>query len=271
MDALVARNFRKTVLDYYKHHGRHDLPWRCIDNPYHIWVSELMLQQTQVIRVLPKYEAFIKRFPTLAILAKAPLKDVLYYWQGLGYNRRALYLHKAAQALAAAGRPVPHSVPELMKLPGIGSYTAQAIATFAYHERVVMIETNIRTVYLYHFFQGRVSVSDQEILSLVERTLPKKDFRHWYYALMDYGVYLKSKNRGINTQSKHYSKQTKFDGSNRQLRGAILKALLHEKMTLKTLCQTLSGFTKERISVQLYALADEGMVIRVRNTYELPT
>jgi A/G-specific adenine glycosylase len=197
------------VLAYYKSHGRHHLPWRKTFDPYKILVSEMMLQQTQVDRVIPKYEAFIKKYPTAGKLAAAPLTDVLTLWSGLGYNRRAKYLWEAASG----------------GTKGIGPYTKAAVAVFAHNEPVVMIETNIRTVYLHHLFPKVKNIPDEKLLPYI--VVPKGvEPRVWYAALMDYGSYLKQAHLNPSRRSKHHVKQKKFAGSDREVRGAILKAHL---------------------------------------------
>ncbi len=182
--------FAKVVRTYYKQHGRHILPWRKTKNPYRIFVSEIMLQQTQVDRVIPKYKAFLKLFPSLVALADASLGEVLRAWQGLGYNRRAKMLHSCAKEIMESytGK-FPKDQKTLLSLPGIGPYTASAVMAFAYNEPVVLIETNVRTVFIHHFFSDQTDVTDTEILALVDRTLDRKNPREWYYALMDYGSY----------------------------------------------------------------------------------
>ncbi len=221
------RQFVQTVMKYYKVHGRHDLPWRHTSDPYRIAVSELMLQQTQVARVLPKYQAFIKAFPTVRALARASLRDVLHLWSGLGYNRRAKFLYNMAQVVVEKYKGTfPETIEGLEKLPGIGPYTAGAIYAFAYNKAWPVIETNIRTVYIHHFFKDKEGVSDKQLMPIIKRTMRKTNPRQWYWALMDYGTYLKSIGIKNNAQSAHYTKQTVFKGSLREVRGAVLKTLV---------------------------------------------
>ena len=180
------REFQAFVLDWYAKCGRHDLPWRQDHDPYKILVSELMLQQTQVSRVVPKYQAFIMQYPTVKKLAKASLGDVLRLWQGLGYNRRAKFLLQCAQSVSGEYKGVfPTTYDEILKLPGIGPYTAAAICAFAYNQPVALIETNVRQVYIHHFFKRAEQVTDTQILEKVRRTLPTTQSRQWYAALMD--------------------------------------------------------------------------------------
>ncbi len=241
------RSFNHTIYLYYRA-NRRSFPWRKTRNPYHILVSEIMLQQTQTDRVLDKYTLFLKTFPNFRTLAQAPVSKVLKVWQGLGYNRRAISLHRIAQIVVKEyhGR-LPKTVEKLMALPGIGHYTASAICAFAFNQPTAFIETNIRRVYLHFFFPRRKKVEDQEILAVVEKTVDKKNPREWYYALMDYGVMLKSLVPNPNRRSAHYTKQSKFEGSNRQIRGMILKAMLNEpNLTISALVRIL-GVDKEKI------------------------
>jgi A/G-specific adenine glycosylase len=184
--------FRAAVWDFYTLHGRHTLPWRQTTDPYHIVVSEMMLQQTQVARVIPKYVQFLKLFPTVRRLADAPLGEVLTAWQGLGYNRRAKFLKQTAEIIVYENNGVwPVTFEALRTLPGIGTYTAGAIMNFSYNTLVPLIETNIRTVYLHHFFKHATAVTDDAIMVHVKRTCDTHAPREWHWALMDYGAHLK--------------------------------------------------------------------------------
>ncbi len=229
---MVYAHFRKSW---------RDLPWRRTHDAYHILVSEVMLQQTQVDRVVPFYKNFLKKFPTVHALARAPLPDVLKAWQGLGYNRRGKLLQETARAIVKEyGRKFPADASQLEALPGIGPYTARAVLAFAFNQPVVFIETNIRTVYLHHFFKNRSKVSDREILPYMVGTLDRKNPRRWYSALMDYGADLKKSGVRLNTKSAHYTRQSKFEGSQRQLRGKILKmALENGKVDIKKLAKEM--------------------------------
>jgi len=226
-----SKEFQELVLRYYHEHGRHTLPWRTTHtSPYHVLVSEIMLQQTQVDRVIPKFLNFINIFSTIQDLATAPQSVVLTHWVGLGYNRRARMLHQAAQMIVTNyGGIIPKISEELLTLPGIGPYAAASIPAFAYNLPTTVLDTNIRAIYIHHFFADKSEkVTDKEILSLVKATLYTENPREWYSALMDYGTYLKS--IGINPIKKSigYTKQSKFVGSTRQLRGAILRELTHK-------------------------------------------
>ena len=256
------RSFKRLIYDYYRKHGR-SLPWRKTSNPYHILVSELMLQQTQVPRVLEKYREFIARFPDAAALAKAPLRSVLTVWQGLGYNRRALALKQIALALVAQHRgKVPSSFDDLVKLPGVGKATASAILAFAFNRPVVFIETNIRTVFIHFFFPGQDEVSDEEIIPLVTKTLDAANPREWYYALMDYGTFLKKSIANPGRKSRHYHKQSPFDGSNRQVRGRILRYLTRGRQSTEEEIAEGLSLDPGKVKSALLALEKEGLLAR---------
>ncbi len=270
------QKFVETVWEYYERHGRRSLPWRKTKNPYRILVSEVMLQQTQVDRVIPKYEAFLVRFPTISVLADATLGDVLRMWQGLGYNRRARMLHECAKKVCNEHRgKFPKTHAELLKLPGIGHYTAGAVLAFAYNTPVPIIETNIRSVYIHHFYNDDTDVSDVEISALVARTLDSQCIREWYYALMDYGVYIKKTFGNPNSKSKHYTKQSSFAGSDRQIRGAILRILSTDELSRTEFHKKLP-FDILRIDAQLEKLEGEGMILKqkkkraTQSVYTLP-
>jgi A/G-specific DNA glycosylase len=187
----VARRFRRVLCGHYRSQGR-DLPWRRTGDPYAILISEFMLQQTRVETVKEYYLPFLQRFPDFASLASAPFPEVLRAWKGLGYNRRARALHETAKRVIREYEGVlPSDDRVLQSFPGIGKTTAAAIRAFAFHQPVVLLETNIRTVFLYFFFRQPEQMTDREILPLVEKTIPPKGVREWYYALMDFGVLLK--------------------------------------------------------------------------------
>jgi A/G-specific adenine glycosylase len=226
VDPPASGEFREKIWQYYQKHRR-DLPWRNTTDPYRILVSEIMLQQTQVDRVREKYRQFIDCFPDVRTLAEATTVEVLGVWQGLGYNRRALSLHRiAVQVERESGGRIPEDDASLRSLPGIGPYTSAAIQAFAFNKPVVMIETNIRRVYIHCFFHDRAGVADREILPLIAATLDRENPREWYNALMDYGWYLGSTLENPNRRSRHYQRQVPFIGSNRQLRGKIIRTLV---------------------------------------------
>lgn len=207
-----------------------DLPWRGIDDPYAVLVSEVMLQQTQVARVLNYWERFLKLFPTLDALASAETSLVLEAWQGLGYNRRALALKRCAELCASTYQgTLPYSYEELLALPGIGKATAGGVLAFAHQKPVLYLETNVRTVFLHEFFSGEEAVDDRRIEPLVERTCSKENPRGWYYALLDYGAYLKSILPNPSRRSRHHVQQSKFEGSRRQKRAEIVRLVLAQR------------------------------------------
>lgn len=252
--------FIHTVLDFYYRNGR-DLPWRRDITSYRILVSELMLQQTQVVRVIPKFNDFLTRFPTVFDLAAAPQSAVLQAWSGLGYNRRARFLHVSAQQIIDEyGGQIPSDVEKLRALPGIGYNTAAAIAVYGFEKPHVFIETNIRTVYLYHFFNSERDVSDARLLPLIEATLQTDNPRNWYWALMDYGSNLKRRLPNPSRASRHHMKQSKFEGSRRQLRGRIIKLLLEERAMTEV--DVKQAWPDERIQSVLQDLQKEGFIRR---------
>jgi len=226
LSTIGIRAFQTAILDQYLANPR-PMPWRTTDDPYSILVSEVMLQQTQVERVKSKYAEFLAAFPALADLASAPLADVLKIWQGLGYNRRAIALKRCAEEIISRhGGQFPRTTEELESLPGIGPYTARAVAAFAFGTAEPLIETNIRTVFIHFYFHGRDKVSDREIMPLIAATLDRHNPREWYYALMDYGVWLKQLHTNPGRRSRHHVKQSRFEGSNRQLRSRLLRAVI---------------------------------------------
>lgn len=266
--------FRRLVWRYYRVHGRHDLPWRRTHDLYKILVSEVMLQQTQVDRVVPFYMSFIKKFPTAKILAAAPLSDVLRAWQGLGYNRRAKMLHDAAAELVAVQISSYRTNPELLeRLPGVGPYTARAVAAFAYNKDVVVVETNIRTVMIHHFFPEIKNVRDKNIEEVLQSVLPKGRAREWYSALMDYGAYLKRSGISHNGRVQGYVKQARFTGSLREARGVLLRELTAKPSSredlLRVVFQRLGEERREQIGRALDNLCREGLAQRHGRYYRL--
>ncbi len=241
MNGSNIEKFRKIVKNFYKEHRR-EMPWRKTRDPYRILVSEIMLQQTQVSRVLEKYPLFIKRFPTIKTLAKAPLSAVLRQWSGLGYNRRAKFLKQMAEIIVTKHQArVPEQFETLIKLPGVGKSTAGGILAFGFNKPAIFIETNIRRVFLHHFFPNKKNVSDLKILPFLEMTMDRKNPREWYYALFDYGTHLGQTVTNPNRRSRHYTKQSRFSGSRRQLRGHILKSLFARPKTIEQILQSVEA------------------------------
>lgn len=268
MNPAHIASFRRKIMRFYRDSGRHDLPWRKTRDPYEILVSEVMLQQTQVSRVLQKYPLFLSAFPTSKTLAKAPLRRILSVWQGMGYNRRAIALKRIAEELAGRyGGKVPQDRDALVALPWIGEYTAGAILAFAFNAPEVFIETNIRRVYIHHFFPRSRRVSDAKLLPFVAATLDRKHPREWYYALMDYGSALAKKVPNPNRKSKHYAKQAPFRGSSRETRGMILKILSeHGSQTERKLKVHIPH---PELLKNIKALSREGFLKERKGKYEL--
>ncbi len=302
----VLKKFQRTIWTYYDKHRR-SFPWREHITPYRVVVSEIMLQQTQAPRAIPRFQSFIARFPDWQTLAKASTADVLAEWQGLGYNRRALYLKKIAETViqTKSKQEIPCTAAELMSLPGIGPNTAGSILAFAWNIAHPFIETNIRTVFIHFFFKksnasavSQQKISDKDILALVEKTLPNnlqtssshsehpdRSVRDWYYALMDYGTMLKRDHRAQklidpSRHSKHYKKQSAFKGSNRELRAALLRSILQASREKKggkgtTAALLISEFTSkthphrtpEAILKNLIALEREGFISKTGAQY----
>jgi A/G-specific adenine glycosylase len=226
-----------------------------------------MLQQTQTDRVVPKYLAWLEAYPVPAALAAAPLAQAISLWSGLGYNRRALALVRAASCLASADR-FPDDEESLLDLPGVGPYTARAILAFAFGRPVVLIETNIRSVFLHTFHPGEEGVRDSRLVPLVEATLDRKDPRSWYYALMDYGVDIKRREGNPNRRSAHYARQSPFADSKRRIRGGLLKALGEGDRSADELAEGLP-FARERVDEALAELRVEGFVAESGGVYRL--
>jgi len=264
-----VRAFQKEIYHHYDTHGR-DLPWRKKLNPYRVLVSEIMLQQTQVERVVEKYKEFLDAFPDINALAHAPLPELLKIWQGMGYNRRALALKALAQKVVDEHRGLlPRETEKLLALPGIGPYTAGAIAAFAFNRPVVFMDTNIRRVYIHQFFHDRENIHDDEINPLVEQTMDTEHPRKWYNALMDFGTMLKQKHANPNRKSAHYTRQSPFENSNRQVRGRILKVLVKESPLTMSQVVAKTGMDKERVRTNLAQLANEGFIKKQGKLFDI--
>ncbi len=271
--SLSIQKFQKIVWDFYRTNKR-DFPWRFTKDPYAILISEFMLQQTQTARVVEKYTAFLKRFPTVTDVAHARPSDVITLWQGLGYNRRALYLKKAAEKIVSDyGGVVPNNSYDLQTLSGIGPYTSGAILAFAHNISTVCLETNIRRVFLYHFFHDKTGVADSELIPYIEASVDQKNPREWYWALMDYGASLpRIIKQNSNRRSASYVKQSKFEGSLRQVRGEILRLLTVKKsLSVVSLRTALikKGFEKEKITRAMGDLVNEGFIVKQSRYYRL--
>jgi A/G-specific adenine glycosylase len=263
------REFRQMVLSHYEQYGR-DMAWRNTTDPYQILISEIMLQQTQVERVTTKFPEFIRVFSDFPSLASATLGSILTVWQGMGYNRRAIALQKCAiRVMNEYNGLLPADVDVLATFPGIGRATASSIAAFAFNLPVVFIETNIRRVFIHYFFNDTESVNDAEILPLVKKALYYENPRVWYWALMDLGSALKKTVPNPNRRSVHYTRQSPFEGSDRKIRGALLKLLLKNQFLEE---KEIFGFIAEdphRVQRILGALEADGFIKRRDNGFVL--
>jgi A/G-specific adenine glycosylase len=264
--------FQKKILDWYTENKR-DLPWRTTREPYRILISEIMSQQTQLLRVVPKYNAWIEKFPKIEFLANAKLSDVLQYWSGLGYNRRALNLKKTAEIIVEKYHcKFPQSEAELKSLPGIGKYTARAVLCFAFDKQITVVDTNVRKVIMTQIINlgiGDVSklsladgysgardfgIKEHVIEDIAEQLLPKGRAYEWNQALMDYAAAV------LKNEKIPIPKQSKFTGSRRYFRGQILKLLLQNKsMSLFELGPLLKKDYSENESEWLQKILEELM------------
>lgn len=262
---------RRVVWNHYRVYGRHNLPWRHTTNPYHILVSEIMLQQTQVSRVISKYLDFMARYPTVETLADASLREVLLIWQGLGYNRRAKMLHDTAQYVHAhLGGTIPHTYESLLQLPGIGPYTAGAVCVFAHNAHHALVETNVRTVLFHHLYAERTHVTDDELRVIAHKVCPKKRAREWYWALMDYGAYLKGLGVRVNSKNPSYRAQSLFKGSDRYIRGAIVRLLATEGIaTEQSIFLSLKEVAPTRMRTLLKRLENEGLIQHTKDGFSI--
>jgi len=261
-------DFISLVWKLYAENGRHGLPWRKTEDPYAILVSEIMLQQTQVDRVVPKYHSFLKQFKTVRALANASQEALLREWKGLGYNRRALNLKRAAEIVVKDyGATVPRDTPALTSLPGIGPYSAAAVQAFAFNQPSLVIETNIRTAFIKHFFSKVTEkIHDKDIFPLIEETLDREKPREWYSALMDYGAHIKKTEGNLSRRSRGYLRQSSFKGSNRENRSRILELLLVQPDTKTHIIELLNDSrTKENVQ----ALLKEGFIVLRNNRFEI--
>jgi A/G-specific adenine glycosylase len=277
--------FQKQILDWYQKNQR-DLPWRKTRDPYRIFISEVMSQQTQLSRVIPKYEAWIEKFPTIQSLARAKVSDVLHYWSGLGYNKRALNLKKTAEIITEKyDGGFPQSEKELLSLPGIGQYTARAVLCFAFDQQIAVVDTNVRKVILTQILNSEnpkdsknqdftladrntiseKKVDDKTIQEIATQLLPAGHAYEWNQALMDYAANVLKK------EKIPIPKQSKFQGSRRYYRGQILKVLLQKKKVAVTDIGFLikKDFTeneKEWLQKLLDELVTDGFIIYKNNT-----
>jgi len=268
MKSKDIKEFIQTVWNYY-YTNKRTMPWRENTSGYYVFLSEIMLQQTQVERVKEKFDEFIDVFPDFESLASADFQNVLSLWSGLGYNRRARYLYDSARRICSEKNGVlPNDIEYLVSLSGIGISTASAILVYAFNVPYVFIETNVRTVFIYHFFKEKDSVSDKEIEDKLKITMDKTNPREWYWALMDYGTYLKKEYGNFNKKSKLYTKQSKFEGSLRQKRGLVLRLLLKDNLTFEQIVEELhcDNVLTEQI---LDKLVEEKLIVKTDGFYTI--
>lgn len=292
----AIKTFQKKILDWYAENKR-DLPWRKNRDPYSILVSEIMLQQTQVNRVIPKYEAWFRKFPTINNLAKAKVSDVLALWSGLGYNRRVLNLKKTAEIIVEKYKgKFPQDEKELLELSGIGIYTARALLCFAFDQQIAVVDTNIRKVILTQFSISRhceevrrvtskkevllegsnpigiqlydgdcrahssLAMTEKEVQDIADHLLPKGKAYEWNQALMDYSSTV------LREHKIPIPKQSKFIGSHRYYRGRVIKALIqYQKIPIAKMGKLIKKDYTEAENVWLKklvgTLADEGFIV----------
>ncbi len=269
-DPSSLAQFRAQVLSFYDEHGR-TFAWRKTSDPYHILLSEVMLQQTQTSRVVPKYERFLSLWPTLEALSQATVLDLLTEWKGLGYNRRALYLLSCAKESEAWGWTLPESEQQLRALPGVGKATSAALLAFAFNKPSIYLETNIRAAIIHAFFSDEEKIRDRKIEEVLALLLDGiDDYKTWYYALMDWGVLVKALLPNPNRRSAHYSRQGAFENSNRQIRGQLIHYLTETgPQDAERIAVVLDRFEEERVLACLSALVGEGFVQEDGGVYSI--
>ncbi|MDL2228759.1 A/G-specific adenine glycosylase [Treponema sp. OttesenSCG-928-L16] len=272
---MTIDEFRRVIISHFESEGRM-FPWRETEDPWAIMVSEFMLQQTQTERVIPYWKRWLRKWPSPKALASASLEEVLREWSGLGYNRRARFLREAAVRIVSDyDGKIPRSPDELLTLPGIGPYTSRAIACFAYNHPSVFIETNIRSVLIHFFFHDRNDVRDDELVPILEECIVREysesgSPRMWYWALMDYGAALKKISPNPNRRSAHYTRQSSFEGSFRQIRGAVVRTLSRIGSGTFDTLQKETGFETEGLYKAVAALKKESMVAEENGIYRIP-
>jgi A/G-specific adenine glycosylase len=261
--------FKGIISSYFEEKGR-SFPWRTDTRPWGVLVSEFMLQQTQTEQVIPYWERWMRLWPAPEDLNKVSLEDALREWSGLGYNHRGRYVKDCARIITKKyGGKVPETPAELLSLPGIGAYTAGAVACFAYNHPGVFIETNIRASVLHFFFQGQNGVKDREIYPILEEALDRENPRRWYWALMDYGAALKRLTRNPGRRSARYSRQSSFKGSFRQIRGGLVKALVSRGPASAEELLEHTGFEREDLYRALAVLEKETMIAETGGIYRI--
>ena len=248
--------FQKKVMNWWAENAR-DLPWRRDPSPYNVLVSEIMLQQTQVSRVVLKFDEFMKEFPTIESLAKTNIKHLLKVWSGLGYNRRAIWLKEAAKQIVERGE-FPQSVKELQELKGIGPYTSRSVLIFAFNKDLAAVDTNIRRILIASGFADE-TMSDRQLQPIAETVLLRGRSRDWHNALMDYGSLVLTSSK---TNISPVTKQSCYEGSSRQVRGAVIRALTaSDEIELENLMGLLDCEANETELIKIInKLVSDGMV-----------
>ena len=265
-------NIAPALLEWFYKNQR-ILPFRTDPSPYHVWLSEIMLQQTRVSAALPYYERFLAALPDIPALAGCEEEKLHKLWEGLGYYSRVRNLQKAAKIVCAQyGGQLPADYNALLALPGIGPSTSAGVRIFAFRQPDMYLETNVRAVFIHELFPGRESVADKELVSLVEATCPQDArVRAWYYALLDYGAYLKKTMPNPTRRSKHYTRQSKFEGSHRQKRAYLLRRVIDDALSTEDLARDLAQSERasgrqepsvEEVRAILDELEREGFVMR---------
>lgn len=264
LDQSTISSFQQKILQYYQKNKR-DLPWRHTTDPYSILLSELMLQQTQVSRVIEYYTKWLHTWPTIQHLSKANRKDVLQAWIGLGYNTRGINLHKASQIIVEHyNGDVIAAMDDYKKIPGVGKYTSQAVKIFSTNADIITVDTNIRRIFI-HEFNLPQDISDSKLWSIAQYCLPKGKSRQWHNALMDYGAtYLTSKKTGISPKTT----QSTFEGSDRQIRAQILRDLLTKPLTLQDLTNQYNH-SSDRLLKILEKMKKQEIIKQENKTYYL--
>lgn len=260
---MSSRN--EALLSWYSTERR-NFPWRTTSEPWPILVSEIMSQQTQVSRIVPRFDEFLERFPTPNALASASVSETLAAWSGLGYNRRGLRLREAAQHIVATGWPTTSVA--LQRLPGVGPYTAAAVGCFAFGEQIAAVDTNLRRVLTR--WRGAM-MKPGELVNYANREIAEDRAGDWNQALMDLGaLHCRPKTPACATcpveswctNPEAYeppTPQPRFEGSHRQARGAVIKALLRGSATTGSL-SSQTGLDEGRVEDAAQALVDEGIV-----------
>jgi A/G-specific adenine glycosylase len=257
------KQFHEKIFSWWNE-NRREFPWRETTNPYHIMVSEIMLQQTQTSRVVTKYKDFIKQFPTFEKLAKASKADVLSLWSGLGYNRRAIWLQEAAKEVLEL-KEFPKTPEELVKLKGIGPYTARSILIFAFNLDLATVDTNIRRILIAEKFANE-DTTEKQLFEIATKLVPSGKSRDWHNALMDYGsIIVTARKTGISPTSK----QSIFKDSNREKRGQILKYLLEKKEASIDDLEAVLNLKREELEAILDKMVHEGLINKNMQIYRV--